>query len=117
MYACNNCRFTSNYKYNVKRHQVVHNVMPSITQNGQQATLNQSSNSEIQRIDTPYPVQALDLANNVQIPPTTQQIINIQPPTNRSTIKKPVIHEDNQKFFDVRLKENFKLFISGPSRS
>ena len=118
MFKCDNCHYTSNYKYNVNRHQVVHNAMPSITQNNQQTTLNhQSSNREIQRIDTPYPVQALNLANNVQIPPTTQQIINIQPPTNRLPIKKPVIHEDNQKFFDVRLKENFKLFISGPSRS
>ena len=118
MFKCDNCYYTSNYKYNVNRHQVVHNAMPSITQNNQQTTLNhQSSNREIQRIDTPYPVQALNLANNVQIPPTTQQIINIQPPTNRLPIKKPVIHEDNQKFFDVRLKENFKLFISGPSRS
>ena len=114
------CNYTSNYNYNVKRHRLIHNKKnQSDTQNDDTQSINQSSTSKNQVINSPYPVQAINLANNVQIPPTTKQIINIQPPTNISTsiIRKPVLHDDNQKFFDVRLKENFKLFISGPSRS
>jgi hypothetical protein len=77
----------------------------------------QSTSNEQQQIISGYPTQALNLSNNIQIPPTTKQIINIHPPKNTTFIKKPIIHDENYEYFDVRLKENFKLFISGPSRS
>ena len=124
MFKCNNCHYTSNYKSNVKRHQMLHDTNSSIIQNNQPSSLtikHPSSNMKIndQQIDASYPVQALNLANNIHIPPTTKQVINIQPPANVvvTPTKKPVIHDANKKYFDIRLKENFKLFISGPSRS
>ena len=123
-FTCNVCNFSSNYKYNLKRHLLTHNKKLSTTVNEHSLNVINQPNDQQQLINTsPYPVQALNLSNNVQIPPSTKQIINIQPPPpppvnpQPPPSRKPIIHEDDGKFFDVRLKENFKLFICGPSRS
>ena len=47
-----------------------------------------------------YPGQALNLS--------THQVINIQPTSSWHNQPTP-------EYYDVRLKENFKLFIAGPS--
>ena len=52
---------------------------------------------------------ALNLSNNINIPPQpTHQVINIQPTS-------PWYNQPTPEYYDVRLKENFKLFIAGPS--
>ena len=107
-YQCDFCSFRSNYKYNVNRHI---------------KTVHQTSNDETSITQIPGgPVQALNLSNNINVPDCPpSQVINIQPPAAPATPatrpKKTVIHRGNQEHFDIRLKENFKLFISGPSRS
>ena len=129
-YSCNFCHYSSAYKHNYERHLKIHN-RGSEEENNQprnnhprnnQPKNNHARNDYHQQQQvhnvSGYPVQALNLANNIQIPPpsTTNQIINIQPP-NPPIVKKPVLHGYNHKYFDIRLKENFKVFISGPSRS
>ena len=116
-YACDRCSYSSNYKYDLKRHQKVH--FPE--------TFSNSRIEKNQSISTSgYPVQAMNLSNHINVPQCTpNQVINIQPPhsyinpsTSSSKKKKiPVIHDNSSQKFDLRLKENFKLFVSGPSRS
>jgi len=103
-------------RHNLKRHLLRHGLQQSNLKD-QRVEEQQSTSNEQQQIISGYPTQALNLSNNIQIPPTTKQIINIHPPKNTTFIKKPIIHDENYEYFDVRLKENFKLFISGPSRS
>ena len=115
-YACTQCNYTSNYKHDLKRHQKVHfrEAFPNSRNDKQQFI---SSNG--------YPVQAMNLSNNINVPECPpNQVINIQPPQSSHQnplfphIKKPIIQNNNPtRRFDLRLKENFKLFISGPSRS
>ena len=117
-FACEYCSYSSNYKHDLKRHQKTHqnhDDQQNITQHEQQINSSHTVG---------YPVQALNLANNIQVPATTKQIINIQPPSTTTTtphittnVKKPIIHDENNNSFDIRLKENFKIFINGPSRS
>ena len=177
---CNHCNYTSVYKYNVKRHQLVHqkdnpknisndsndyqHVNSTSTEhsstpyqsirngflpndqsctgsqvinlgnghlpNDQSCTGSQAINLANNVQLSPSSNQAVNLSNNVQVPPTTNQIINIQPPSSSSTSnsisqqpfhfnknKKPMMHNENNQYYDIRLKENFKIFISGPSRS
>ena len=68
-----------------------------------------------------YPAQTLNVANanHVNVPQCApQQVINIQPPPLHSTLHNIDNTRDEEgEYFDLRLKENFKLFISGPSRS
>ena len=116
-YACDRCSYSSNYKYDLKRHQKVH--FPE--------TFSNSRIEKNQSISTSgYPVQAMNLSNHINVPQCTpNQVINIQPPhsyinpsTSSNKKKKiPVIHDNSSQKFDLRLKENFKLFVSGPSRS
>ncbi len=48
-----------------------------------------------------YPVQAINLANNIQIPTITKQIINIQPAINDHTLsRKPILHGENFNCYD-----------------
>ena len=81
---------------------------------------------------------------DIQVPPTTSQIINIGQPAPLSSSsssssssslsstttplssfseyetkpkKTNILGDDSNEFYDIRLKENFKLFINGPSRS
>ena len=115
-FACTYCEYSSNYAHNLKRHLLRHGLQQSNLKD-QRVEEQQSTSNEQQQISSGYPTQALNLSNNIQIPPTTKQIINIHPPKNTTFFKKPIIHGENYEYFDVRLKENFKLFISGPSRS
>ena len=116
-HACNQCNYSSNYKHDLKRHQKVHfqETFPNSRIDKEQFI---SSNG--------YPVQAMNLSNNINLPECApNQVINIQPPhsSHQNSLispikKKPIIQNNNStKRFDLRLKENFKLFISGPSRS
>jgi hypothetical protein len=122
-FACEYCNYSSNYKHDLKRHSKIHqNHEPS-----QQQHHEPPQQHHEQWINTKhgYPVQALNVANNIQVPPTAKQIINIQSPSTTAAyhsiipqVKKPIIHNNiDNSFFDIRLKENFKIFISGPSRS
>ena len=120
-HACDQCDYRSNYKHDLKRHQKVHSTQ----------SYSKSRDDNQQYISTSgFPVQALNLSNNINVPHATpNQVINIQPPPIHSPHtkplispievkkKKPVIHDISSRKFDLRLKENFKLFISGPSRS
>ena len=118
-YACDSCSYSSNYKYDLKRHQKVH--YPE--------TYSNSRIEKNQSISTSgYPVQAMNLSNHVNVPQCPpNQVINIQPPhshinpsssnNNKKKKKIPVIHDNSSQKFDLRLKENFKLFVSDPSRS
>ena len=119
-YACDSCSYSSNYKYDLKRHQKVH--FPE--------TYSNSRIEKNQSISTSgYPVQAINLSNHINVPQCTpNQVINIQPPHFQSSYINPstsnkkkkmpiIIHDDSSQKFDLRLKENFKLFVSGPSRS
>ena len=116
-YACDRCSYSSNYKHDLKRHQKVH--FPE--------TYSNSRIEKNQSISTSgYPVQAMNLSNHINVPQCApNQVINIQPPhsyinpsTSSNKKKKiPVIHDNSSQKFDLRLKENFKLFVSGPSRS
>ena len=119
-YACDSCSYSSNYKYDLKRHQKVH--FPE--------TYSNSRIEKNQSISTSgYPVQAMNLSNHINVPQCTpNQVINIQPPHFQSSYINPstsnkkkkmpiIIHDDSSQKFDLRLKENFKLFVSGPSRS
>ena len=116
-YACDRCSYSSNYKHDLKRHQKVH--FPEAYSNSR-IEKNQSIST------SGYPVQAMNLSNHINVPQCTpNQVINIQPPhsyinpsTSSNKKKKiPVIHDNSSQKFDLRLKENFKLFVSGPSRS
>ena len=123
-FACNYCEYSSNYKHDLKRHLKRHNIQPQINPS-EQTQINPSeqwSQQQQQQNITSggYPVQALNLSNNVNIPKCPpNQVINIHPPNvPQSTIKgKPIFRNDFEENFDIRLKENFKLFISGPSGS
>ena len=119
-YACDSCSYSSNYKYDLKRHQKVH--FPE-TYSNSRIEKNQSISS------SGYPVQAMNLSNHINVPQCTpNQVINIQPPHFQSSYINPstsnkkkkmpiIIHDDSSQKFDLRLKENFKLFVSGPSQS
>ena len=123
-FACNYCEYSSNYKHDLKRHLKRHINQPHMNQQiPEQVSEHQSISSG------GYPVQALNLSNNINIPKCPpNQVINIEAPTSQpylpqhhsphQPIKKiPTIHNDEHEYFDLRLKENFKLFITGPSRS
>ena len=124
-FACNYCEYSSNYKHDLKRHLKRHNIQPQINPS-EQTQINPSEQwsqqqQQHQNITSGgYPVQALNLSNNVNIPKCPpNQVINIHSPnlsqpTNRG---KAIFKNDFDENFDIRLKENFKLFISGPSGS
>ena len=117
-FTCTYCEYSSNYAHNLKRHLLRHGMQQTNLKEQRVEGEHSSSNEQQQQIISGYPTQALNLSNNIQIPPTTtKQIINIHPPNNTTSFKKPIIHDENYEYFDIRLKENFKLFISGPSRS
>ena len=116
-FQCSRCNYSSNYSHNLKRHMKTHYSQPSQQplQQGQGVTTGGG-----------YPVQALNVANHVNVPQCPpQQVINIQPPPLRplpstfSNIMNTETKDEGagEECFDLRLKENFKLFISGPSRS
>ena len=115
MFSCNHCSYNTEYKHNLTRHLKRHNVnrynVNRYNVNHHDGEITQ--HEQIQNVSKGYPVQALNLSNNINTPPTTKQIINIQPPSNPCSHAKPFERE----YFDIRLKENFKIFISGPSRS
>ena len=116
-FTCSFCNYSSIYKQNRDRHIKIHNKSNEqpVKHKHKQFQHQQSDLQQEQSI-TGMPTQALNLANNIQVPPTTKQIINIQAPQPIPN-KKPILHGEKNDYFDVRLKENFKLFISGPSRS
>ena len=155
-FTCTQCSYSSNYKHDLKRHYQIHNKQPFPQQNSlsndQPQTQQSSPSTSTPAVDSSsnhqpqhqqmiqshgLPTQALNLANNIQVPPTTSQIINIgQPaPSSSSTTtttttplssfhkyetkpkKTTILGDDSNEFYDIRLKENFKLFINGPSRS
>ena len=155
-FTCTQCSYSSNYKHDLKRHYQIHNKQPFPQQNSlsndQPQTQQSSPSTSTPAVDSSsnhqpqhqqmiqshgLPAQALNLANNIQVPPTTSQIINIgQPaPSSSSTTtttttplssfhkyetkpkKTTILGDDSNEFYDIRLKENFKLFINGPSRS
>ena len=156
-FTCTQCSYSSNYKHDLKRHNKIHNKQPFPQQNSlsndQPQPKQSSPSTSMQAVDSSsnhqlqhqqmiqshgLPTQALNLANNIQVPPTTSQIINIgQPaPSSSSTTttttttplssfhkyetkpkKTTILGDDSNEFYDIRLKENFKLFINGPSRS
>ena len=91
-HKCRFCGYASNKVSNVKRHETVnHN-----NQNFQIPNLNQ----------------------NHQIPnnPTTDEVVNKRKGSVITTNGYLEHNKLNKEEHDVRLKENFKLFISGPSR-
>ena len=115
-FACNYCEYSSNYKHDLKRHLKRHINQPHMNQQiPEQVSEHQSISSG------GYPVQALNLSNNINIPKCPpNQVINIEAPTSQpylpqhhsphQPIKKiPTIHNDEHEYFDLRLKENFKL--------
>ena len=143
-FTCTQCSYSSNYKHDLKRHYQIHNKndQPQTQQSSPSTStpaVDSSSNHQPQHQQMiqshGLPAQALNLANNIQVPPTTSQIINIgQPaPSSSSTTtttplssfhkyetkpeKTTILGDDSNEFYDIRLKENFKLFINGPSRS
>ena len=151
-FTCTQCSYSSNYKHDLKRHYKIHNKQPFPQQNSlsndQPQPKQSSPSTSMQAVDSSsnhqlqhqqmiqshgLPTQALNLANNIQVPPTTSQIINIGQPALSSTTtttplssfpkyetkpkKTNILGDDSNEFYDIRLKENFKLFINGPSRS
>ena len=82
MYQCQKCNFSTHYKWNFKRHQLVHanvsgseRVMPQ--------TPPQTMAPQSMRIhNAGVPSQAINLSNNINSTPVPQQIINISPPQN-----------------------------------
>ena len=151
-FTCTQCSYSSNYKHDLKRHYKIHNKQPFPQQNSlsndQPQPQQSSPSTSIPAVDSSsnhqpqhqqmiqshgLPAQALNLANNIQVPPTTSQIINIGQPALSSTTtttplssfpkyetkpkKTNILGDDSNEFYDIRLKENFKLFINGPSRS
>ena len=150
-FTCTQCSYSSNYKHDLKRHNKIHNKQPFPQQNSlsndQPQPKQSSPSTSTQAVDSSsnhqlqhqqmiqshgLPTQALNLANNIQVPPTTSQIINIGQPALSSTTTTPlssfpkyetkpkktnILGDDSNEFYDIRLKENFKLFINGPSRS
>ena len=136
-HTCDTCGYSTHRKDNYNRHLTRHN-QPHLNQqqpqphlNQQQPHLNQQQQQQQhqqqpqQLINTQWPQhsQNINLSNQINVPPPTpQQVINIQPPQQQQQQipnKKPIIYGESAKdeFFDIRLKENFKMFISGPSRS
>ena len=114
-FSCSTCNNFSSKKYpnNLTRHMKFIHTNPAPThlqplQHGQGVTTGGG-----------YPAQTLNVANHVNVPQCVpQQVINIQPPPLHSTLHNIDNTRDEEgEYFDLRLKENFKLFISGPSRS
>ena len=106
-YKCDYCHYQTNREYNFRRHSKIHN---------------NASTTHQQQIATPHGTQAINLSNQIQLPSlhTPTQVINIHGSghMNRESIKKPINFDDDKvDYFDLRLKEYFKLFICGPSRS
>ena len=86
-YKCQFCSYSSKYKYNLKRHEKSMHI------------------------------------NKAQIDSSNQKQVMREVTVNRSK-KKPIVIQANDRLqtknfdsFDIRLKRNFKLFISGPSGS
>ena len=111
MYQCQRCNFSTHYKWNFKRHQLVHSLPQE--EGISQSTPHTGKGMSIQNAGTPS--QAINLSNNINTLPVPQQIINISPPQYNPV--KTTVDLDNNEYFDIRLKENFKILISGPSRS
>ena len=111
-FQCTYCAYSSNYKHDLKRHLKRHGIDSDNVSQFQQPF--QQQIPEMQKINTqsPYLNQAINFSNSISVPP--QQIINIQPPQN---FRKPIFYDNQEEFYDIRLKENFKMFVSGPSRS
>ena len=107
LYKCDYCHYQTNREYNLRRHLKLHNAP--------------ISTRDYQQISTPHGTQALNLSNQINLPSNPTQVINIHGSghINREFIKKPINFDDDDKgdYFDLRLKEYFKLFICGPSRS
>ena len=106
-YTCDQCGYSTYRKDNYKRHLKTHSYPHEQPHQQQQFPQQRKFNTQ-----SPYLNQAINFSNSISVPP--QQIINIQPPQN---FKKPIFYDNQDEFFDIRLKENFKMFVSGPSRS
>ena len=111
-FQCTYCAYSSNYNHNLTRHLKRHGIYGESVSQYQQPF--QQQIPQMQKINTqsPYLNQAINFSNSISVPP--QQIINIQPPQN---FRKPICYDNQDEFYDIRLKENFKMFVSGPSRS
>ena len=136
MYQCKYCNFVSKYKWNVTRHyNRLHSIgverthhPPPPNSESIERTQHQNdnehhsypSNVSVERTQhqnvNGFPSQSINLSNNINTPPITKQIINITAPAPVE-YKKPVITENDNHYFDIRLKANFKILFSGPSRS
>ena len=72
-----------------------------------------------QQLSQQLPQQPLPQQNSVTT--TTTTFLSERPPDISSnpgiTSEHRYVSQRNKEFFDIRLKENFKIFISGPSRS
>ena len=132
-FQCNFCSYSSNYKHDVKRHSIAKHPDNGIVYDNRQMTNPHNNNNNNQMINphnssqmiNPNPhnngsTQALNVANNFNIPSVPSQIINIQPPNpvvsrGNENKKKPIMMNSHQDKYDIRLKETFKMFVCGPS--
>ena len=111
-FACDQCTYSSNYNHDLRRHKRTHDASKlawSQTPRGNHDASKLPPSGGTQQTTLGGGGQALNLSNNINIPPQpTHQVINIH-----ST---PTWHnQPTPEYYDVRLKENFKLFIAGPS--
>ena len=124
-FQCNVCNYSTNYKHDLKRHRKAKHPH------------NQDNDNQVLNTTPGGGVQALNLANNINVPHQPGQVININSPhtpnsnsfqstsknsnqqdiDNKSTRKRPINLSSNnsEDRFDIRLKDTFKIFICGPS--
>ena len=93
MFSCDFCQYTSNKSFNMTRH---------IKRNHSQMKL---VNHPLSRKDS-LMSHINTIHNGEQIIPKTKYDLNVE------TFK----NNESNGIYDIRLKENFKIFISGPSR-
>ena len=88
-------------------------------QQQQQLVLLSQQQQQQQQLPQQLPHQPLPQQNSVTT--TTTTFLSERPPDISSnpgiTSEHRYVSQRNKEFFDIRLKENFKIFISGPSRS
>ena len=111
-FACDQCTYSTNYNHDLRRHKRTHGASKLAwlqTPGGNHGASKLPQPGGTQQTTLGGGGQALNLSNNINIPPQpTHQVINIQPTS-------PWYNQPTPEYYDVRLKENFKLFIAGPS--
>ena len=111
-FACDQCTYSTNYNHDLRRHKRTHGASKLAwlqTPGGNHAASKLPQPGGTQQTTLGGGGQALNLSNNINVPPQpTHQVINIQPTS-------PWYNQPTPEYYDVRLKENFKLFIAGPS--